>query len=57
LKDYTPSPYEKSHVALKKGQLVTVLEMQSMGKWFFTAFLYFVSILILSYFIMTKNKL
>ncbi len=34
LKDYTPSPYEKSHVALKKGQLVTVLEMQSMGKWY-----------------------
>lgn len=34
VEDYTPSPYEKSHVALKKGQTVTVLEMQSIGKWY-----------------------
>lgn len=34
IEDYTPSPYEKSHIALKKGQLVTVLEMKSIGKWF-----------------------
>lgn len=32
--NYTPSPYEHSHIALRKGQLVTVLEMKSMGKWF-----------------------
>lgn len=34
IEDYTPSPYEKSHIPLKKGQLVTVLEMKSIGKWF-----------------------
>ena len=32
--DYTPSPYELSHIKLKKGQIVTVLEMKSDGKWF-----------------------
>ena len=34
IEDYTPSPYEHSCISLKKGQLVTVLEMKSMGKWF-----------------------
>ena len=34
VEDYTPSPYEKSHIALKRGQLVTVLEMKSIGKWY-----------------------
>lgn len=33
IEDYTPSPYETSHIALKKGQHVTVLEMKSIGKW------------------------
>ncbi len=33
VEDYTPSPYEHSHIALRKGQIVTVLEMKSMGKW------------------------
>ncbi|RNA44929.1 adapter molecule Crk [Brachionus plicatilis] len=34
IEDYTPSPYEHSCISLKKGQIVTVLEMRSMGKWF-----------------------
>lgn len=34
VENYTPSPYEHSHIALKRGQMVTVLEMRSMGKWF-----------------------
>lgn len=34
IEDYTPSPYETSHIALKKGQHVTVLEMKSIGKWY-----------------------
>lgn len=33
IEDYTPSPYEHSHIALRKGQIVTVLEMKSIGKW------------------------
>ena len=34
VEDYTPSPYETSHIVLKKGQLVTVLDMKPNGKWF-----------------------
>lgn len=34
IEDYTPSPYETSHIALKKGQTIIVLEMKSIGKWF-----------------------
>ena len=34
IEDYTPSPYEHSCISLKKGQVVTVLEMKSMGKWY-----------------------
>jgi len=34
IEDYTPSPYETSHIALKKGQIIVVLEMKSIGKWF-----------------------
>jgi len=33
IEDYTPSPYEHSHIALRKGQIVTVIEMKSIGKW------------------------
>jgi hypothetical protein len=32
--DYTPSPYEHSYISLRKGQMVTVLEISSMGKWY-----------------------
>lgn len=34
IEDYTPSPYEKGYIALRKGQVVRVLEMKSEGKWF-----------------------
>lgn len=34
IEDFTPSPYEHSCITLRKGQIVTVLEMQTMGKWF-----------------------
>lgn len=34
IEDYTPSPYEHSCISLRKGQIVTVLEMKSMGKWY-----------------------
>jgi proto-oncogene C-crk len=33
VEDYTPSPYEHSHLSLRKGQIITVLEMKSEGKW------------------------
>ncbi len=34
IQDYTPSPYEDSHIPLKKGQIVRVIEMKAMGKWY-----------------------
>ena len=34
VEDYTPSPYEHACISLKKGQVITVLEMKSMGKWY-----------------------
>ncbi len=33
IEDYTPSPYEHSHLKLRKGQTIKVLEMKSDGKW------------------------
>ena len=34
IEDYTPSPYEHSCISIKKGQVITVLETKSMGKWY-----------------------
>jgi len=34
IQDYTPSPYDNSHMPLKKGQIVKVTKAEQVGMWF-----------------------
>ena len=34
IQDYTPSPYDNSHMPLKKGQIVKVTKAEQVGMWY-----------------------